>query len=69
MFYGDQSLCPAVCTTRGAEPDNPEWNETFEFQIDVADLPRSTKLCFLVYQKMHVGRRSKKVSLVYFANG
>lgn len=61
LYYGDQTLCPVVCTKKGANPENPVWNENLEFVLPVAELPRSTKLCFLVYQQKQAGRKSKEV--------
>ena len=61
LYHGDQTLCPVVSTMKGAHPDWPEWNETLEFVIPVTELPRSAKLCFLIYQQKQAGRKRKEV--------
>ena len=45
---------------KGAHPDRPEWNETLEFVVPVTELPRSAKLCILIYQQKQAGGRKRK---------
>ena len=63
LYHGDQTLCPVVSTMKGAHPDRPEWNETLEFVIPITELPRSAKLCLLIYQQKQAGRKRKEVRL------
>ena len=48
IYHGSESLCQDVVTSRGALPDNAEWNEILEFAIGFKDLPRAAKLCFVI---------------------
>ena len=66
LCHGDQILCQTAATIRGAPPDRPEWNEVLEFDVPIADLPRSAKLCFVIYQQRQQGRKSKEVDNKFF---
>ena len=63
LYHGDQTLCPVVSTMKGAHPDCLDWNETLEFVLPVTELPRSAKLCFLIYQQKPSGRKRKEVMI------
>ncbi|XP_074594657.1 phosphatidylinositol 4,5-bisphosphate 3-kinase catalytic subunit alpha isoform-like [Brevipalpus obovatus] len=44
IYHGGQLLCPAKETVY-IDPWNPKWNQEIEFNISIADLPRSARLC------------------------
>lgn len=48
IYHGSEPLCPTVCTSRGAIPENAEWNENLDFDIAIKDIPRAAKLCFVI---------------------
>lgn len=56
-------MCPTTSTAKGAIPDKPEWNEMLEFDVPITELPRSAKLCFVIYQQRQPGRKSKEVNV------
>ena len=61
LYHGDQPLCRLACTKVGASPVKIEWNEQLEFDIPIFEMPRSTKLCIVIYQKKQHGKKSKDV--------
>ena len=63
LYHGDQSLCRLVYTKIGATSSKTEWNELLEFDLPVFEMPRTTKLCIVLYQKRSQGRSSKEVRL------
>ena len=64
LYHGEDALCDVTATMKGANPEKAEWNEVLEFDVPIIELPRSAKLCFLIYQKRQAGRSSKAVSTV-----
>ena len=62
MYHGEDPLCADISTMKGANPEKAEWNEVLEFDVPIMEIPRSAKLCFVIYQKRQQGRRSKDVS-------
>lgn len=49
IFYGEEMICKFE-RSRYVHPDkNPNWGEGIEFEIDIKDLPRSARLCFLLH--------------------
>ena len=61
LYHGDQSLCSLAYTKVGATSSKTEWNEVLEFNLPVFEMPRSTKLCIVLYQKRLQGKSSKEV--------
>nr|WEL12771.1 phosphatidylinositol-4,5-bisphosphate 3-kinase catalytic subunit alpha/beta/delta [Halisarca dujardinii] len=50
LCYGAESLCESLTTRPQGEYQGVcDWNENIEFGISVGDLPRSAKLCFVLY--------------------
>ena len=62
LFHGEDPLCSCAVTMKGAIPDKAEWNEVLEFDVPIMEIPRSAKLCFVVFQKRQANKRSKDVS-------
>lgn len=53
VYHGDEPMCQ-VGSTRPKLQDTTEnavwhWNENIEFDIDVKDLPRGSRLCLGIY--------------------
>ncbi|XP_030842482.1 phosphatidylinositol 4,5-bisphosphate 3-kinase catalytic subunit beta isoform [Strongylocentrotus purpuratus] len=48
VFHGDEELCPFF-TSKEVEGPDPKWQETYEADINVSNLPRMAKLCIMVY--------------------
>lgn len=65
LGHGDQTLCPTTSTSKGASPEKPEWNELLEFDVPIFEMPRSAKLCFIIYQQKQPGRKSKEVKFKF----
>jgi phosphatidylinositol-4,5-bisphosphate 3-kinase len=68
LCHGDQTLCPTISTVKGANYDKPEWNEVLEFDVPITELPRSTKLCFVIYQQRQPGRKRKEDAPLAWVN-
>ena len=62
MYHGEDPLGKDISTMKGASPEKAEWNEVLEFDVPITEIPRSAKLCFVIYQKRQSGRRTKDVS-------
>ena len=60
MYHGEEPLCPVV-QTNDVKASSPVWHEQVKFDIDVADIPRMTRLCIALYDK----RRTKKGKKVF----
>ena len=66
IYYGAESLCDSQTTRpRGEHQGVCDWNENLEFNLNVCDLPRSAKLCFVLYSSRDAlaapkGKKKKK---------
>ncbi|XP_061910272.1 phosphatidylinositol 4,5-bisphosphate 3-kinase catalytic subunit delta isoform isoform X2 [Entelurus aequoreus] len=49
LFHGSELLCKVVTSSEGAVSSEPVWRQKLEFDINVADLPRMSRLCFALY--------------------
>ena len=50
LYHGGEALCDAQATRpEGEYTSGCQWNENMEFAINICDLPRSVKLCFVIY--------------------
>lgn len=49
IYHGCESICKSVCTSTGAQSESATWNEILEFNIPLADMPRASKLCFVIF--------------------
>lgn len=56
LFHGGKSLCEkqytAECKVTGNESNKAEgeWNELLQFDIKIANIPRMTRLCLVIYE-------------------
>ncbi|XP_061832963.1 phosphatidylinositol 4,5-bisphosphate 3-kinase catalytic subunit delta isoform isoform X2 [Nerophis lumbriciformis] len=49
LFHGSELLCKVVTSSEVAVSSEPVWHQKLEFDINVADLPRMSRLCFALY--------------------
>uniref|UniRef100_A0A8C5CL03 Phosphatidylinositol-4,5-bisphosphate 3-kinase, catalytic subunit delta n=1 Tax=Gadus morhua TaxID=8049 RepID=A0A8C5CL03_GADMO len=65
LFHGSELLCKLVTSSEVAVGSDPVWNQRLEFDINVADLPRMSRLCIALYavvEKAKKPRGTKKKS-------
>ena len=48
IYHGSEAVCGALTTLKGANPESAKWNEILEFTLPVNEIPRASKLCFVV---------------------
>ncbi|KAM8829444.1 phosphatidylinositol 4,5-bisphosphate 3-kinase catalytic subunit delta isoform 3-T3 [Synchiropus picturatus] len=63
LFHGSELLCKVVTSQEVTVSSEPLWNQKLEFEINVADLPRMSRLCFALYaifEKAKKPRGTKK---------
>lgn len=65
LFHGGKPLCESVGTIEQVVDKwgGCTWEEELEFNISVADIPRMTRLCFVVYEvcKTSKGMKTKRL--------
>ncbi|XP_012891283.1 PREDICTED: phosphatidylinositol 4,5-bisphosphate 3-kinase catalytic subunit delta isoform-like isoform X1 [Dipodomys ordii] len=65
LFHGNELLCKTVCSSEVSMCSEPVWQQRLEFEINVCDLPRMTRLCIMLYavvEKTKKARSTKKKS-------
>ncbi|XP_036387952.1 phosphatidylinositol 4,5-bisphosphate 3-kinase catalytic subunit delta isoform [Megalops cyprinoides] len=63
LFHGSELLCKMVTSSEVSVCSEPVWDQKLEFEINVSDLPRMTRLCFALYaviEKSKKPRSTKK---------
>ncbi|KAK7878582.1 hypothetical protein WMY93_030418 [Mugilogobius chulae] len=63
LFHGSELLCKVVTSTEVPVSSEPIWDQKLEFDINVSDLPRMSRLCFALYaviEKTKKPRGTKK---------
>ncbi|XP_062282645.1 phosphatidylinositol 4,5-bisphosphate 3-kinase catalytic subunit delta isoform [Scomber scombrus] len=63
LFHGSELLCKVVTSSELPVCSEPLWDQRLEFDINVADLPRMSRLCFALYaviEKTKKPRGTKK---------
>ena len=48
IYHGSEAVCSALSTLQGASPEAAEWNEILEFTLPMNEIPRASKLCFVI---------------------
>ena len=48
IYHGSEAVCNSLSTLQGASPGTGEWNEILEFTLPVNEIPRASKLCFVI---------------------
>ena len=61
LYHGGEALCEAQ-TTRPESQDKEccYWNENLEFHLKVCDIPRSAKLCYVLYSSRDSQAKKKR---------
>ncbi|XP_048460076.1 phosphatidylinositol 4,5-bisphosphate 3-kinase catalytic subunit beta isoform-like, partial [Rhincodon typus] len=64
IFHGTELLCKPVVSNEISGKNDLVWNETLDFEINVCDLPRMSRLCFAVYGVMDKVKKQKSTKNV-----
>lgn len=48
IYHGSEAVCGSLTTIKGATPESAEWNEILEFTLPMNEIPRASKLCFVI---------------------
>ncbi|KAM6442972.1 phosphatidylinositol 4,5-bisphosphate 3-kinase catalytic subunit beta isoform 1-T2 [Liasis olivaceus] len=59
LFHGNELLCKPIVSSEISGRNDHIWNEPLEFDINVCDLPRMARLCFVVYAVMDKMKNKK----------
>ncbi|XP_027779489.2 phosphatidylinositol 4,5-bisphosphate 3-kinase catalytic subunit delta isoform-like isoform X3 [Marmota flaviventris] len=65
LFHGNEMLCKTMSSLEVSVCSEPMWKQHLEFDINICDLPRMSRLCFALYavmEKAKKARSSKKKS-------
>ncbi|KAM9299148.1 phosphatidylinositol 4,5-bisphosphate 3-kinase catalytic subunit delta isoform [Gastrophryne carolinensis] len=49
LYHGSELLCKTVASNEVSASSEPQWHQTLEFEINVCDLPRMTRLSLALY--------------------
>uniref|UniRef100_M4AAZ1 phosphatidylinositol-4,5-bisphosphate 3-kinase n=1 Tax=Xiphophorus maculatus TaxID=8083 RepID=M4AAZ1_XIPMA len=63
LFHGSELLCKMMTSSEVTVCSEPSWDQRLEFDINVSDLPRMSRLCFALYaviEKTKKPRGTKK---------
>ncbi|XP_033942762.1 phosphatidylinositol 4,5-bisphosphate 3-kinase catalytic subunit delta isoform [Pseudochaenichthys georgianus] len=59
LFHGSEFLCKVVTTMEVSVCSEPLWDQKLEFDINVADLPRMSRLCFALYAVIEKAKKPR----------
>uniref|UniRef100_A0A4W3JCA4 phosphatidylinositol-4,5-bisphosphate 3-kinase n=1 Tax=Callorhinchus milii TaxID=7868 RepID=A0A4W3JCA4_CALMI len=59
IFHGTELLSKSVVSTEVSGKNDLVWNEILDFEINLCDLPRMSRLCFAVYGVMDKVKKQK----------
>ncbi|KAH0623997.1 hypothetical protein JD844_007246 [Phrynosoma platyrhinos] len=59
LFHGTELLCKPIVSSEISGRNDHVWNEPLEFDINICDLPRMARLCFVVYAVMDKMKNKK----------
>ncbi|XP_065817592.1 phosphatidylinositol 4,5-bisphosphate 3-kinase catalytic subunit delta isoform isoform X2 [Labrus bergylta] len=59
LFHGSELLCKVVTSSEVAVSSEPLWDQKLEFDINVADLPRMSRLCFALYAVIEKAKKPR----------
>ncbi|XP_041119907.1 phosphatidylinositol 4,5-bisphosphate 3-kinase catalytic subunit beta isoform-like [Polyodon spathula] len=65
LFHGTELLCKPAVSTETFGKNEHVWDKTLEFEINVCDLPRMTRLCFAVYAVMDKVKKQKSTKNIH----
>lgn len=65
VYMGEEMICKPETTRYIAPVDNPVWGQWLEFELDLKNIPRSSRLCLLLHgvwgNPLKVKKKSKNV--------
>lgn len=59
LFHGSELLCKVVTSSEVTVRSEPLWDQRLEFDINVADLPRMSRLCFALYAVIEKAKKPR----------
>lgn len=59
LFHGSELLCKVVTSSEVAVCSEPMWDQKLEFDINVSDLPRMSRLCFALYAVIEKNKKPR----------
>lgn len=59
LFHGSELLCKVVTTSEVTVCSEPLWDQKLEFDINVSDLPRMSRLCFALYAVIEKAKKPR----------
>uniref|UniRef100_A0AAQ4QY37 phosphatidylinositol-4,5-bisphosphate 3-kinase n=1 Tax=Gasterosteus aculeatus aculeatus TaxID=481459 RepID=A0AAQ4QY37_GASAC len=59
LFHGSELLCKVMTTSEVSVCSEPLWDQKLEFDINVADLPRMSRLCFALYAVIEKAKKPR----------
>uniref|UniRef100_W5MA77 phosphatidylinositol-4,5-bisphosphate 3-kinase n=1 Tax=Lepisosteus oculatus TaxID=7918 RepID=W5MA77_LEPOC len=65
LFHGTELLCKPAVSSETCGKNEHVWNKTLEFDINVCDMPRMTRLCFAVYAVMDKVKKQKSTKNIH----
>uniref|UniRef100_A0A4W3JP18 phosphatidylinositol-4,5-bisphosphate 3-kinase n=1 Tax=Callorhinchus milii TaxID=7868 RepID=A0A4W3JP18_CALMI len=65
IFHGTELLSKSVVSTEVSGKNDLVWNEILDFEINLCDLPRMSRLCFAVYGVMDKVKKQKSTKNHY----
>ncbi|KAK6483810.1 phosphatidylinositol 4,5-bisphosphate 3-kinase catalytic subunit beta isoform isoform X1 [Huso huso] len=65
LFHGTELLCKPAVSAETFGKNEHVWDKTLEFEINVCDLPRMTRLCFAVYAVMDKVKKQKSTKNIH----
>ncbi|RWS06961.1 phosphatidylinositol 4:5-bisphosphate 3-kinase catalytic subunit beta isoform-like isoform X1 [Dinothrombium tinctorium] len=65
LYHGSELLCKALSTAEESVRESEcSWEESLEFGIDIRDLPRMAKLCFVIYETVSRSRKGSRTKVL-----
>jgi len=59
LFHGSELLCKVVTSSEVTVCSEPLWDQRLEFDINVSDLPRMSRLCFALYAVIEKAKKPR----------
>lgn len=68
LYHGSELLCKTVVSNEVDASSEPQWEQNLDFEINVCDLPRMTRLSLALYaidkkKPRSAKKKSKKVGV------
>lgn len=59
LFHGSELLCKMMTSSEVTVCSEPLWDQRLEFDINVSDLPRMSRLCFALYAVIEKAKKPR----------